>query len=256
MHKDGAIDDSTSATRRPRLRRPPYPSGYCRRDHRNLQMTETATPEVTGRIYGGESAAERVSRQRRQFMDAGLTLFGTLGYRGTSVRALCREAGLIDRYFYKNFRDTEDLLVAVYEEQFDLVEASLLAAIAEHPIEAGVELTVHAGLNAFFGAFEDARVARVCLLEVLGVSPRVDSVYLSRIRRFASLMVSLVQEQARAALISDDELQMMSVGLVGAISQSGVHWLLSDYALPRDTVVRATARIILGAVLAFKGPTP
>jgi hypothetical protein len=41
--------------------------------------------------------------------------------------------GLIDRYFYKNFHDTEDLLAAVYSESMDQVQAAVMKAIAESP---------------------------------------------------------------------------------------------------------------------------
>lgn len=62
-------------------------------------------------------------------MAAGLELFGTVGYRATTVRMLCKQAGLIDRYFYKNFTDTEDLLAAVYTESVDRIEAEVGEAI-------------------------------------------------------------------------------------------------------------------------------
>jgi AcrR family transcriptional regulator len=55
---------------------------------------------VSGRSYGGESANDRLARRRRQLLDAGLELFGTTGYRATTVRQLCREARVSDRYFY------------------------------------------------------------------------------------------------------------------------------------------------------------
>ncbi|RUP35250.1 MAG: TetR family transcriptional regulator, partial [Gordonia sp. (in: high G+C Gram-positive bacteria)] len=36
----------------------------------------------------------RVAQRRDRFLAAGLELFGTRGYQSTSVRAVCREAGL------------------------------------------------------------------------------------------------------------------------------------------------------------------
>ena len=67
---------------------------------------------MSGRTYGGESADDRLTRRRRQLLDAGLELFGTAGYRATTVRQLCREAKVSDRYFYEQFDSTEDLLLA------------------------------------------------------------------------------------------------------------------------------------------------
>ncbi|MBU0537019.1 MAG: TetR/AcrR family transcriptional regulator, partial [Gammaproteobacteria bacterium] len=138
-------------------------------------MQKIEQNNTSGRTYGGESAAERLSRQRQTFMDAGLELFGTVGYRATTVRTLCKQAGLTDRYFYKTFSDTEDLLAAVYTESLDQIQAEVVAAIntaANQQLTAG---QIDAGLEAFFSAFENSRMARVCWLEVLGVSPRIDA---------------------------------------------------------------------------------
>lgn len=200
-----------------------------------------------GRLYGGESADERLARQRQQFMDAGLELFGTIGYRATTVRLLCKQSGLIDRYFYKNFADTEALLEAVYSEAMDDIERSVLTAVSR-AVTSNAQATVEAGLDAFFQAFENSRIARVCWLEVLGVSPRIDALYISRIQRFAQLLLNLAKGMVKPWGISDGEAEVISVALIGAISQSALHWLLSDYHASRATLVTAMGKLVNGVV--------
>lgn len=201
-----------------------------------------------GRVYGGESAAERLARQRRQFLDAGLELFGTVGYRATSVRLLCKQAGLIDRYFYKNFRDTEALLAAVYTESLDQIQAQVLAAIARHNAAEASPRMIEAGLDAFFAAFENSRVARVCWLEILGVSPAIDQLYTSRIQQFAELLIAVARSMLSRMPLSANEARITGVALVGAISQSALQWLLEDYQSPRRVLVSANSRLIQGLV--------
>ena len=46
-------------------------------------------------------------------MEAGLELFGTLGYASTSVRAVSAAAALNSRYFYESFGSRESSAVAV-----------------------------------------------------------------------------------------------------------------------------------------------
>ena len=48
-------------------------------------------------------------------MEAGLELFGTVGYASTSVRAVSAAASLNSRYFYESFSSREDLLYSVYQ---------------------------------------------------------------------------------------------------------------------------------------------
>lgn len=86
---------------------------------------------MSGRTYGGESADDRLTRRRRQLLDAGLELFGTAGYRATTVRQLCREPKVSDRYFYEQFDSTEDLLLAVYDECTRALEEAALAALGD-----------------------------------------------------------------------------------------------------------------------------
>ena len=211
-------------------------------------MTSKRRADEQGRMYGGESAADRLARQRRQFMDAGLELFGTVGYRATTVRMLCKQAGLIDRYFYKNFVDIEDLLAAVYAEAIDDIQATVMRALMPEMASGHAERIVAAGLGAFFTAFENPRVARVCWLEVLGVSPRIDALYIQRIQRFADLLTELARALVPDLKLPPDELQFTGFGLVGAISQSALQWLLSDYRAERQYLVAANTRLLLGAM--------
>lgn len=205
-------------------------------------MQKSEQNSKSGRTYGGESAAERLARQRRTFMDAGLELFGTVGYRATTVRMLCKQAGLIDRYFYKTFTDTEDLLAAVYTESLDQIQTEVVTAIGEQATAKQIEV----GLEAFFSAFENSRVARVCWLEVLGVSPRIDALYTSRIQQFAELLLQLGKSIMPNWSLDDEETRITGIALVGAISQSALQWLLDDYRSPRATLVSANARLIRG----------
>ena len=98
-------------------------------------MTKTGTSDDNkGRVYGGENQEERRARRRQQFLDAGLQVFGTLGYRAATVRSLCKQAGLTDRYFYESFDTTEDLLVGVYRQQCEALERAVEAGSDCAPI--------------------------------------------------------------------------------------------------------------------------
>lgn len=211
-------------------------------------MQKIEQNNTSGRTYGGESAAERLSRQRQTFMDAGLELFGTVGYRATTVRTLCKQAGLTDRYFYKTFSDTEDLLAAVYTESLDQIQAEVVAAVNTAANQQLALSQIDAGLEAFFSAFENSRMARVCWLEVLGVSPRIDALYTHRTQQFAELLLVLGRAIQPNWSIAEEETRITGIALVGAISQSALQWLLDDYRSPRAMLVSANARLIRGLI--------
>ncbi|MFT3924211.1 MAG: TetR/AcrR family transcriptional regulator [Myxococcales bacterium] len=196
------------------------------------------------RVYGGQTQAERQAKRQRQFLEAGLQVFGTAGYREATVRQLCRQAQLTDRYFYEAFGSTEDLLVAVYLECIrglrDRVIRRVLEADAKHP-----EQLVRGALDGFFEAVQDARLARVVWLEVRGVSPRVDQIYTGSQREFAKLLIQLAQRMHPQLDETNPLHRMTTIGLIGALSESARQWMLREYHEPRELMVEAAATILL-----------
>src|ERR1700741_2572051 len=74
-------------------------------------MAETAGR----RHYGGHSTEERRLARRERLIEAATRVYGELGYRNTTVKAVCEAAGLTERYFYESFANSEALLVAAFE---------------------------------------------------------------------------------------------------------------------------------------------
>jgi AcrR family transcriptional regulator len=204
--------------------------------------------DTVGRVYGGEQLAERTARRRQQFLDAGLQIFGTTGYRTATVRQLCKQAELTDRYFYESFGSTEDLLVAVYQQQFDQLQQAVMAQLMQSDAGSHVMDTVRAGLDALYDMAAQPCVARVCWLEVLGVSPRVDAAYTRTFDGFADLVVTFARQRFPHWQVNDDEARMLGLALIGAVSQTVTHWLLGQYKESKQTVLSAAARVFEGVM--------
>lgn len=206
-----------------------------------------AKRDLAGRVYGGENPGERTARRRQQFLDAGLQVFGTTGYRTATVRVLCKQAELTDRYFYESFATTEDLLVAVYEQQIEQLQQAVMAEL-QAAADSDIMHAVRAGLNTLFDMAAQPCVARVCWLEVLGVSPRVDATYTRTFDGFADLVVSFARKRFPDWQIDADEARILGLALIGAVSQSVTHWLLGDYRESKDVLVSATTRVFEGVM--------
>lgn len=220
-------------------------------------MANPVSPAVLPRAYGGESHEQRVQKRREQFIAAGKHLFGTLGYRRTTVRGLCKAAGLTDRYFYESFATTEDLLVAVYEQLVGDMQLAIVAALAQAEADPDPGVWIDRGLDAFFAAVEDAEAARIVWLEVLGVSPTVDAVYVRTLKQFADMVLALVREAFPDWAVDAQTAPVVAMGLIGAASESAKNWMMSGYSEPRSSMVRGVAVILRGATqLAVVPKTP
>ncbi|MCB9487693.1 MAG: TetR/AcrR family transcriptional regulator [Deltaproteobacteria bacterium] len=206
------------------------------------------TEHHSGRVYGGMSVDERVAKRRRQFLDAGLRVFGTEGYRSATVRKVCAEAGLTDRYFYESFANMEALLMAVYKTAMYDLRERIFAALADLPTPLDARQAVVAGLDAFYRWAEDPQVTRVCWLEVLGVGPDVDAMYMGNIRRFAATLIDIAHELHPNAKLDSAEEELIGIALIGSVTHTTMHWLLSGYAASREKMVNATARIFSAAL--------
>ncbi|CCQ13824.1 putative transcriptional regulator, TetR family protein [Rhodococcus sp. AW25M09] len=203
----------------------------------------------SGRAYGGESAADRDLRRRRQLLDAGLRVFGSVGYRAATVRGLCREAKVADRHFYQYFDKTEDLLLAVYQECIARLTDSILQAMPEVDPRSDVRAVARQVLDPFFHVIEDPHLARVVWLEVLGVSPHVERTYLAVMQQFGSMLLGYLGTFAGPVPSTPDlDIDLLATAAVGGISHTALTWFLSDYAAERRIVV-ATIATMLGNVV-------
>jgi AcrR family transcriptional regulator len=184
------------------------------------------------RDYDGKTAAERVAERRQQLIEAGRVLFGEHGYAGTSIRAVLRQAGLIDRYFGENFADLDALLAAVYDQIVDEEVAGCRAAInATQGGSEGARAMVDAMASSLQG---DPGRARIKLREVVSGGPLARQQRQVGFHKFAALVAELLPpagpEKAR-------EQQLLAVGIVAATNELLMAWLDGEQGLTQADVV-------------------
>jgi AcrR family transcriptional regulator len=216
----------------------------------------TAANTASARPYGGLAMAERVAARRARFIDAGIELFGTQGFRGATVRGICAAAGLTDRYFYESFASLEALLAEVYRTLKDdfaqrLTEESF-GAQGWHGDDADVERQVTAAYEIWFDTVRDPRLARILLVEVLGVSPEMDALYEACARDMAELTITPLAATRPAIRLSKARRELLGRALVGAGLQVAKMWMTGGYRLPRRDVVRTCVLVATGTLAALR----
>jgi AcrR family transcriptional regulator len=150
-------------------------------------MKKAVTPPAAGRSYGGVAHEVRAAERRQALIQAATEIFGTVGFRKATVRAICQQARLNDRYFYAAFDSTEHLLRATYEHHARRLHAVLHDAMAASGMR--LEDRVDAGLRAFFAFLRDTSAARVLMLEVLGINAETDATYQRNLSEFARQII-------------------------------------------------------------------
>ena len=203
-----------------------------------MVVTARSAPD---RRYRGSSGEERRTQRREQFLRAAVGIYGERGYRNATVRAVCEEAGLTERYFYESFANSEALLVASFEAVNRILFSEIKkagAAAAGGPIE-----RTRAILNAYFEALKrDPGSARVFLIEIAGVSPAVDQVLATSLDVFGDLIALTLDPDETSGAARNP---LMRTGVVGGVLYLALTWIKSGYAQPRAAVVEAALQLSL-----------
>lgn len=207
------------------------------------------------RRYGGLSTEQRTAQRHQKFLKAGIEVIGTQGYNAATVRKLCAEAGLTARYFYESFADTEALLIQAFEQCMDDITGHVRTAVDAADKGRNHHQVLETVLHAFFSKMEDRRVARLLMLEVLGVSDTVDESTNQKMSSLGKLIIGLLKAMTDNWPIDDQRGTLLGVAVLGAMRQATIHWMVHDYELQRQAVVETTALLIKGLVKAIENDT-
>ncbi|WP_131832982.1 TetR/AcrR family transcriptional regulator, partial [Mycobacteroides abscessus] len=102
-----------------------------------------ANGQAQRRSWAGVSPAERADERRRELMAAGVRLLGLRPRPAVTVRAVCRSAGMTERYFYEHFSDRDTFVRAVYDHVgFRAIEALSGVRSAYEGVDAFARLMV------------------------------------------------------------------------------------------------------------------
>lgn len=195
--------------------------------------------------YGGKSGLERKTLRREQLLAAGLEVFGTIGYVSASVKAICAQAGLTERYFYETFNDREDLLFAVYERV--ATEVATAAFQAAESAEPTIDDRARAGMSAFFGLLTgDIRKARVLSFEVVGVSERLEIRRRETMHAFANYLATVALTMYEGESPPRLDPTLTSLSMVGASNELLIEWVLGNLDMPVDELVEHCTQMIVG----------
>jgi AcrR family transcriptional regulator len=173
---------------------------------------------------------------------AGLELLGTVGWAGTTVRGVCAQAGLNDRYFYESFADLDTLRLAVIDELMADGTAAIVAATQTPRDLRGRTRAVMTAIVDYFTA--DPRRAHILVHEFQS-SPLLQD----RRRRLFQDLVALFTAQVHEILgeipVGDTDVELTGLTLIGGGFELITTWLRGDLAVSRDHLIDFIVALML-----------
>src|SRR5690606_18091288 len=129
------------------------------------------------------------AERHQKLLDAGIQVIGSQGYHATTIKAVCAEAGLTERYFYESFSNSEALLCEAYAHIITQLRERIAASLSAH--QAQPDSLIEAALSSYFTYLRaHPAQARLIMVEVLGVSPTVDQHYRQVMEDFAQFLAA------------------------------------------------------------------
>ena len=191
------------------------------------------------KVWGARTADERQAERRERILRAAIELYGHHGYRQTSVKAVCAQAGLTERYFYESFVNGEDLL----RQCFLAVENDLLTRMrtAAGDDASSVSARARAALLVYLDQIrQDPNTARVFLIEMANVSPAAETLVSESLDRFGSLLMEILGADPGLA---GDPPPLLLRGVVGGGLHIGQAWAATGFADSVATVADLNLRL-------------
>jgi AcrR family transcriptional regulator len=187
-----------------------------------MVMRSSRPDAAPGRIYAGRSADERRAERRERLLDAGLELFGTLGFHKTTIPMLCTASGVTARHFYDEFASRELLLRSVYDRIATAVFERVIAALRAR--DKGVRERIHDSNDAYFRYLtSDPRLARIYTIEAVGMHAELEQHRRTKREAFVKKLTKATQRLDDRGVDS----RLLSAALAGAAHDLLLEWVLA-----------------------------
>lgn len=191
--------------------------------HRNGPAGERKPGE---RLLKGRTLAERRQERREALLAAALDVFSTKGYAASSVEEICRRAYVSTRNFYEEFANRE----AVLNELGERLTKQIYQALTEVTVEPGPDLVRRRTRARIAGVVhtlvDDPRVARLAMVETVGLSPQNEARRRRAHRLYADWIKDYLAEELAGRGIDERRQSSLALAVVGATNELIGNWVL------------------------------
>jgi AcrR family transcriptional regulator len=180
-------------------------------------------------VANAAAAIDRREARRQRLLEAALHLFAELGFHDTSVDEVVAQARTSKSAFYEHFESKEDCFRVLLEQEGGALIEAVRAAAREG---ADHRERMRLGIAAFVNTCaRRSRVARLLLVESVGLAPSIEAVRHSLHAGFAGITeaeVRYAQEHGDRALAGVDP-AVYGRAVVGAVNEA-TSWFLETGA--------------------------
>lgn len=209
----------------------------------------TSKTKTASRQFKGLTLEQRKQIRREKFIDAGLQSYGTHGFFSVTIKDICHEAKLTERYFYESFKRSEELFKVVYLQLISDLQKNIVQAVMQAAPDH--EQMIEAGLTVLLKTLkDDPRIARILFIDAVLVQElHGDTIYES-FTRFDQTIFNIITLIFPEQLRNKSKVSLIATGLNGYVTQIAMRWVVGGFKQPFAEVLSASCLAYQG-ILSF-----
>ena len=216
-----------------------------------LTETKTIKKAAKERQFKGMSLSERKLARKEKLIEAGIEAYGNHGFFSVTVKDICNEAKLTERYFYESFKKSEDLFQTIFLQLIEQLQQTVMNGVMQAAPEP--KNMIHSGLTAIFTMLKnDPRVARIIYVDAMLVQELHNHATIHEtMGRFDRLIHSFVMLMLPQIDRSEQEISLVASGLNGYVTQIAVRWVLGGFKQSLEEIVSACETVFISLIDSF-----
>ena len=219
--------------------------------HDNLQEKQKQTPKTKERQFKGLSLTERKQARREKLIEAGIEAYGTHGFFAVTVKDICNEAKLTERYFYESFKKSDELFQTIFLTLIDQLQHNVMQAIMQ--ASSDPRKMIEAGLTALLTTLRDnPRMARIIYIDAMLVQELHNQATIHEtMLRFDRMIQAFVMLMMPHIDRSEREISFIATGLNGYVTQIAIRWVVSGFKQSMEDVLSSCSIVFLSLLNTF-----
>jgi AcrR family transcriptional regulator len=196
----------------------------------------------------GPGRRGRPEPSRKQLMSAAIDGFARLGYQGTSIDRIARDAGVTKGAVYYHFRDKEELLFEAVKDRIGGFEQHVLDKVTPTQ-DALTRLREVVDACFFYATVSNHRRFIITLMiEALDTNPRLSGEFRDILRRMRTFVTTVIRRgQQRGTLRPDVSAEAAAAAIMGGIIGAEVQ----HYQDPEEIDLRRVLDTLLEQLTAW-----
>lgn len=168
-----------------------------------------------------------------------------------TVKDICNEAKLTERYFYESFKKSEDLFQTIFLQLIEQLQQTVMTGVMQAAPDP--KNMIRSGLTAIFTMLkDDPRVARIIYVDAMLVQELHNHATIHEtMGRFDRLIHSFVTLMLPHIERSEQEISLVATGLNGYVTQIAIRWVMGGFKQSLDEIVSACETVFVSLIDSF-----